>query len=213
MPIWSDPQTIQTSLDRSAKFRQERDLEDKFVVLYSGNMARFHDIQSILDASKLLDHDDRFHFLFVGDGYHASTVQHFIKNNPSCSMSIEGYVARADLGACLGAANAGLVSLLPNHVGLSVPSKTMGLLAAGIPVLGILPSDSEIAHVINDNKTGAVVPPFSPDELVKILLKWADTPSLTDTYSKNAKHASHTIYSMSEISTQFLSVIRPKLDE
>jgi len=64
---WADPTWIKPILKRQNSFAQQYDLVDTFTVLYSGNMGRCHDMDTILGAAWEL-RDEPVRFLFIGAG-------------------------------------------------------------------------------------------------------------------------------------------------
>ena len=57
------------------------------------------------------------------------------------------------------------MALLPGMEGVSVPSRSYNILAAGKPILGLLSPQSEIALMIEEASVGWVVAPGAADEL------------------------------------------------
>ena len=93
----------------------------------------------------------------------------FSNNLLNCHFST--YVERDQLGSLLAAFDCGLVGLEHNQTGLSVPSKTVALLAAGVPVIACVDDVSETAFMINENDCGYVCPPKDSRKLAKLILE------------------------------------------
>ena len=74
--------------------------------------------------------------------------------------------------------NIGIVSLLEGQEGFSVPSKTYGMLAAGVPVIAIIKGNSEIKLILKENSCGTSVDPGDSQALVHNIL---------DLYQNNTK--------------------------
>jgi glycosyltransferase involved in cell wall biosynthesis len=60
-------------------FAQQHELDEIFTVLYSGNMGRLHDIETITEAAKILK-DEPIKFVFIGDGAKTKVVKQAIEN-------------------------------------------------------------------------------------------------------------------------------------
>jgi glycosyltransferase involved in cell wall biosynthesis len=182
-------------------------LENKFVVLYSGNMARFHEFDTILNAAlKLKDHPD-IRFVFVGDGYHKKTILSFIERYLLLNCQMHDYVARDDLPDLLALGDVGLVSLLDGFEGLSVPSKTFGLMAAGVPVLGVLPRDSEIAHLVSEYHAGYVVSSGDVDGFVENVMTLFSSPVLLGEMADRGQTACLKHHRLSLIAQQYVDLL------
>ncbi|MFN7658595.1 MAG: glycosyltransferase, partial [Dolichospermum sp.] len=61
------------------KFAKQHELDEIFTVLYSGNLGRLHDIETITEAAKILK-DEQIKFVFIGDGAKTKIVKQAIDN-------------------------------------------------------------------------------------------------------------------------------------
>lgn len=166
IPVWGDDELIRTTIHKAAEegktgadnpFRKQFGTTGRFAVLYSGNMARFHDMETIMEAAFILKDEPDIVFIFVGGGHKRAWCEGFAAEHGLSNCQFYDYVARPDLPLLLESADAGLVSLIAGQEGLSVPSKTYGLFAAGLPVIAVMPAHGEIARVITEEHCGAVV--------------------------------------------------------
>jgi len=206
--VWADNRNIQPSkVDKPNPFVKKWNLNGKFVLGYSGNMGRFHDIETIAEAAKKMKEDGHFRFLFVGEGFKKKWLIQHIKENGLTNCVVDTYVPREDLPMVLNSFDLGLVSLSPGQEGLSVPSKTFGLLSAGIPVVAIMNQDSEIARVINEESCGVVVPPGEPDKLVEAISSLRKDQERLAIMSNNARHAVDSKYSLEKAARDYYRLI------
>ena len=56
-------------------FLKQLKLEDKFIVLYSGNMGMTHDIDVLVDVANALKENKIIHFLFIGEGAKKAIIE------------------------------------------------------------------------------------------------------------------------------------------
>jgi len=117
-------------------------------VLYSGNLGRPHDIDTIMYAMERLKGDPRFHFQFVGDGARRQELSDFCRRNGVTNTSFAPYCRRDEMSGNLASGDIGLVTQREACLGTVVPSKVYGLLAAGRPILYIGPRESTPAQII-----------------------------------------------------------------
>jgi len=61
--------------------RSAWNLEDKFVVGYSGNLGRAHEFETILGAAEHLRSDPRIVFLFIGGGHSSDELARRVKES------------------------------------------------------------------------------------------------------------------------------------
>ncbi len=152
--------------------RQEWQLGDSFVVAYSGNLGRAHDVATIASTMQALAGDPSIRFLIIGGG----AKQKQLEGLPS--VQFRPYQPRDVLSESLSAADAHLVSLQPPLEGLIVPSKFYGVLAAGRPVLYIGAHDSELARLTLDHGLGYVIAPGDSTALTAAIRELAADPAL-----------------------------------
>ncbi|RAP28322.1 hypothetical protein DID78_05120 [Candidatus Marinamargulisbacteria bacterium SCGC AG-343-D04] len=202
IPIWANTENIQ-QCQSQLNFKASWNLNGKFIIGYSGNLARFHPIETIMHAAKLLqDHSDIV-FLFVGEGYKKEWAMSFAKEHHLSQCHFKTYVPNEDLGALLSTFDYGIVGLNSENEGLSVPSKAMGLLSAGIPLIGLVPSQSEIALIINDYNCGITLDPNNPDALKSAILSLKSDFKKRESCHKNALRAVQERYNLNAIAKEY----------
>jgi len=205
--VWSDDNLIRSAADTENPFIEKWGLRGKFVVSYSGNMGRFHDMETIMEAVQRVQPYPDIEFLFIGEGHKKKFVQSFIADHGLRNCQVHTYVDREDLGHSLSSADVGLVSLAEGQEGLSVPSKTYGILAAGVPVLAIMPETSEIARMLNEEDCGIVVRPGDSESLAdEILGVYRDREKLAR-MSANARRAIQEKYNLNAASSAYYELI------
>lgn len=204
--VWADDININQNTHQ-INFRDAWNLSEKFVLLYSGNLARFHDIETILAAAERLQINQNIQFLFVGEGYKKKAAQSFVESKGLRNVQFKNYVDRSELGNLLQMADIGLVSLLNSQLGLSVPSKTFGLLSAGLPIIGVLPSESEISLILKEENCGFVSKPGDVESLVQNILELYEQEKLRTDMGKNARKAIDEKYNLKKTTAQYVTII------
>jgi glycosyltransferase involved in cell wall biosynthesis len=111
------------------------------------------------------------------------------------------------LGFSLSSANVGLVSLAQGHEGLSVPSKTFGLMAVGVPVVAVMSPLSEIARIVAEEGCGLVVKPADSQELANTILHLYNNPCELELMGKNAIRAVNTKYNLRSAAKAYYELI------
>lgn len=142
--------------------RKKWELVGKFVVLYSGNLGRVHDLLPLLDVAERLQAHPHIVFVFVGGGaqlaaLQARTVERKLKNTRFQSPQ-----PRDELATALSLGDLHLVTLLPGCENFVFPSKLYGIAAVGRPVLFMGPKGCEIASVVENHRFGLT---FSRDQI------------------------------------------------
>lgn len=172
---WADGAKIQPLEDgeRNA-FAQTHNPGHRFVVLFSGNFGRVNDFATALDAARILKYRSDIIFIFIGDGARASEIREFMRKHELVNVRLLPYQPREQLRYSLAAGHVHLVTLVEGLAGLSVPSKTYGILAAGRPVLFVGDTQSDIARLVSEHHCGEVVATGEGKRLAEIIAACAE---------------------------------------
>lgn len=170
---WADGAEIKPTTDRQNPFTMEHDLSAKFVVLFSGNLGHVNEFATVLEAALFLGKRPDIAFIFVGEGAKRQEISTFIDKYKLRNIRLLPYQERHLLCQSLSAGGALLVTLAEGLAGLSVPSKTYAILAAGRPVLFVGDLKSDAARIVKENDCGAVVAAGESERLAQIISEWA----------------------------------------
>ncbi|MDD1418383.1 glycosyltransferase family 4 protein [Dolichospermum sp. ST_sed1] len=154
------------------KFAQTHNLTEMFTVLYSGNLGRLHDIETITEAAKILK-DEPIKFVFIGDGAKTKIVKQAIENYQLKNILLLPYQPRELLPLSLTACDISLVSLIPGAESIVAPSKLYGMLAAGRGIISISVPNSYIDKLLTNSGSGVNVSPDNPQQLADIIRQLA----------------------------------------
>ncbi len=152
---WANPNWIVPIAKENNWFAKEFNLVEPFTVLYSGNMGRCHDMDTIMEAAKILK-DEPIKFVFIGSG---AKRQDCIDQVKAWDLNCQflPYQNKQDLPYSLTACDLSLVSVSPGMEGLVVPSKLYAALATGRPVGVICEKHSYLRELIAEANCGAAV--------------------------------------------------------
>jgi glycosyltransferase involved in cell wall biosynthesis len=131
-------------------FRIENDFGDKVVIMYSGNHAYVHQLDTLLVAALILRDNSRFLFVFVGGGVRKKDVTEFkLKHNLANIVQLP-FQPRENIHNSLGSSDIQVVILGNGQVGFTHPNKVYGAMYIGKPILYIGPTESHVADLLND---------------------------------------------------------------
>ena len=158
-------------------FRHEHKLEDRFVVMYSGNFGLAHPFESMLGAVEQLQSSlPQVLFLFVGDGPRLGWVREQTEQRELRNVRFLPFQPAEQLRQSLAAADLHLASMRAELCGLVVPSKVYGVLAAGRPCVFLGPEESEAAQLILQHGCGSVLAKATGARLASCLAQWVNHP-------------------------------------
>ena len=159
--------------EKVLEFRKKYGLDGKFVIMYSGNIGLYYDLENLIKVverfkpgTKTTDGREVI-FSFVGAGTKLEVLQQYVSEHNMDNVRFIPYQDKADLIYSL---NAGDVHWCVNAKGIkgvSCPSKYYGLAAASKPVIGVLESGSEIRCLIEETKGGLCCEPGEYDKVEK----------------------------------------------
>lgn len=176
IPNWAETESVVPEDRSENQLLAELGLTDKFVVLYAGNMGYPQDVESVVEASRLLSEEKGIHFLFIGDGSKRPKLEHAIRESRTGNITFIPTRPREEQSVFLNACDVGIVTLIPGMKGVSVPSRTYNLLAAGKPIIGVTEEGSEVDFVIKEERVGFNVPPRCPEMLKEAIFNLYRNP-------------------------------------
>ena len=169
IPIWLDPEEIRP-MSRDNAWRREQGIPlDKFVVLYAGTIGVVSGATVVADAAALLRDNQDILFLFVGEGEEKPKVEARARELGLANMKFLPFQPRERLAEVQATADVGLVTLAPGRGRTSVPSKVLGYMSAGRPVIASVDEDSDTAGEISASEIGVSVAPGCAESLASAI--------------------------------------------
>jgi colanic acid biosynthesis glycosyl transferase WcaI len=148
-------------------FKERYGLEGKFIVMYSGNVGLFYDLENLIHITEEFKGEAGLAFVFIGEGAVKKQMQEYVTLRNIPNVHFLPYQAKEQLKYSLNAADVHLVVNQKGIKGISVPSKIYGVMAAGKPILGVLERGSEACRMIEESRCGVVVEPQRYEEIAE----------------------------------------------
>ncbi len=146
-------------------FKKIYNLQDKFIIMYSGNIGLYYDLENIIEVIAKFNNREDVVFAFVGDGTVKDKIEQYALENKLSNVKFIPYQDKADLVYSLNTADIHWVVNAKGIKGISVPSKLYGVMAAGKPVLGVLDNGSEARLIVDECKCGLCTEPGNYEEI------------------------------------------------
>ena len=185
IPNWGDVDEIVPIRPEDNAFRREHGLDGSFVVQFSGNIGRSHDVEMLLDAARSLRDEPRIRFLFVGYGGKSSLVQEARRAGLDNVLFLPRQ-PRERLAEMLCSSDATVISFVDGMYGLSVPSRMYNVMAAGVPIIAIAHPQAELSLTVAEGGAGWVVEPRTSEALVTLLRRLATVEGTAEARSRGA---------------------------
>lgn len=185
---------VETNHPKVAAFKEKYGLQDKFVIMYSGNIGLYYDLENIMKVieqvkpgTKTADGREVV-FAFVGAG---SVLDKLVVYKEEKHMNNVVFIPYQDKADLIYSLNAGDVHWCVNAKGIkgvSCPSKYYGIAAAGKAVLAVLEKDSEIRCIIEETHGGLCSEPGDYEAIAENL-KWFIENAGTDKVNEMGKRS------------------------
>lgn len=190
IPNWSDETLIVPMNPVESASRAEWGLSPRdFVVGYSGNLGKAHEVETIVGAATLLRDCPEIKFLFIGGGRQHDRLEELIAREQLTSFIFKPHQPREQLGAALAAADVHWVSLRPELEGLIVPSKAYGILAAARPMIFVGDPNGELSRMIDQHGVGISIKAGDAEGLAAAILDLWKNPDRREQFGQSARAA------------------------
>lgn len=203
---WSDPERIAPKPKAENPFARQHGLSDRFVVLYSGNMGRCHDMQTILEAAREL-RDEPYVFLFIGGGAKSRDCRETAAAWGLDNCRFLPFQDKSVLPDSLTSGDLSLVSVDRGMEGLVAPSKLYGILAAGCPVAAICEPTSYLTELLDSAQCGATFANGDSGGLANYIRHLAANPALVEQLGRSGRDYLEQHFTPAIVAKQYAAVL------
>jgi colanic acid biosynthesis glycosyl transferase WcaI len=155
-------------------------LDDKFVVMYAGNIGIPHGVEVVIYAAEILRQEEDILFCFLARGEAKNQIEQMAKEKKLTNVKFIPQQPQEVVPLIWASASVGLVTYRSGCADFSVPSKLLAMMCAAKPVIASVDNDSETAKIIMDTGCGICVTPEAPDEFSSVILRLKSDPQLAD---------------------------------
>lgn len=185
LPNWVDAQDI-FPLSQASIYRSELGIDnDVCVALYSGNMGEKQGLEILLAAARLLQAESRLLFVLCGAG----AARERLMQTGAGLHNVRWLPLQPTekLNELLNLADVHLLPQRADAADLVMPSKLLGMLASGRPVLATAHPGTQLAKVVSS--CGKVVEPGNTQEVAQGLLEFLHAPQERERLGVEARKA------------------------
>jgi glycosyltransferase involved in cell wall biosynthesis len=189
--VWTDNDFLKPISKNDNQFLKEQKLEDKFIIMYSGNLGKSHPIEVLIDIAEAVKEEISIFFLIIGGGDKYEFLKEKIKNSTLDNIRLLEWQPTEMLPYTLSGADLGVVSLGNEVSDLSIPSKTYNLMSVGVPILCLANENSALAKLIAHHNNGKAFDHLQIEAITNFILKCNREPLYLDEMKKNSLAASN----------------------
>lgn len=203
IPNWVNVNFISPLPKENNAWRTEHQLDGKFVVLYSGNIALTQGLETVVEAAALLRNIPEIVFAIAGESHALSSLQKHCISCGATNVLLLPLQPREKLPQMLAGADVGLVVQKRNVISFNMPSKIPLLLASGRPIVASVPQGGTAARAVGKSGGGVVVEPESPEALAAAVLGLYNDPDLVLKLGKKGRQHAQERYSFEQAIAQY----------
>jgi colanic acid biosynthesis glycosyl transferase WcaI len=203
IPNWVDVKFIRPLSCQKNSFVETHHLQDKFVVLYAGNIALTEGLETVVEAAARLRDIPKIVFVIVGEKKEIQRLHNYCNTHGADNVQFFPFQPREKLPEMLAAANVGLIMQKRNVTLYNMPSKMPVLLASGCPIIASVPPDSPAAKAVQQSKGGIVVAPEEPDSLAAAILDLYSNTFKAEMLSQQGRQFAVDYYSLEQALNQY----------
>jgi len=176
IPNWLDLTSIGPTQGGPA-WREAHGLPpDKIVIMFAGTMGYVSRIDILVDVAEELRAQQNICLVCVGHGPLKPRMEAEIRRRGLQNLLLLPFQPREQVADMQSAADIMLLTTSAQAGSSSVPSKLITYLAMGKPIICAVPTDTDIARLVQQEGLGCVVPPENPSALANAIAQMATTP-------------------------------------
>jgi glycosyltransferase involved in cell wall biosynthesis len=180
--------------------------DSKFVVSYVGTHGMAHNLETLLEAAKMLRDDADIQFVTVGDGAELKKLQRIRDEWHLANVTLVGQVSHETAKAYLLASDVSVVLLRKTPLFKTVlPSKIFEAMAAQSPI--ILGVDGEARRIVEEAGAGICVEPENARQLAAAILRLKSDAALRRRLGENGLRAARDKFDRKVMAVRMLEVM------
>lgn len=204
---WSDAEQIVPIAKGDNWFAKEHGLTDRFVVLYSGNMGRCHDIDTLFEVAKRLK-DEPILFVCIGGGAKKEILREQVQASGLDNFRFLPYQEKAVLPYSLTAGDLSLVSVAEGMESLVAPSKLYPAMATGRPIGAICPVGSYLGELLRAADCGTAFVNGEVAGLAEFILRLSQDRERSQRLGESGRAYLEKHFTPEIVGRQYLTVIK-----
>ncbi len=203
IPNWVDVNFIRPLPKENNPWKKANKLDDKFVVLYSGNIALTQGLETVVEAAARLRHIPEIVFAIAGESQALKRLEKYCQTCGADNVVLLPLQPREQLPQMLAGADIGLIVQKSNVISFNMPSKIPLLLASGRAIIGSVPASGTAAKAIRKSGGGIVVKPELPSVLAAAVMDLYTNPVKREMLGKTGREFAVERYSFEQALDQY----------
>jgi len=145
---------VSVSAEEKTELRTKYGLPlDKKIFVYGGNLGRPQGIPFIIDCMRAKKNENAF-FLIVGGGTEYAKLESFVNEEKPENVKLMFKIPKEDYDRLVAACDVGMIFLDHRFTIPNFPSRMLGYMQAGLPILAATDPNTDVGKIISDGGFG-----------------------------------------------------------
>lgn len=174
-------------------------------VLYSGTLGLKHNPDFLAElAMSIVQHDA--HVLVISEGQGRNRLEELKLRNEIDNLFLLDFQPFEAVPTILASADVLVALLTRDASAFSVPSKILSYVSVGRPVVALMPTDNQAAHVVKDASAGFVFDPAQKVQAIQQIHSLLCDPEEAERLGKAARSYAEAEFEITEIADKFEAI-------
>lgn len=200
--------TAVTPLPRDNSFRRRHELDDRFVIMYAGNIGYTHGAEMLVDAAKKLAEIPDLLFLVIGGGSKQADLARLARERRVANMQFLPTQPPAVLAEMLAAADVFVLTSKPGVGRTSFPGRIYNFLLAARPVIASIDEDSDLAKTLRSGGAGIVTAPGNVEDFCRAITDLYQDPAQRESLGRSGAEYMARHYSPQAVVDQYEALLK-----
>ena len=183
-------------------------MDEKFVVLFAGNVGMSQGLDTVLEAAGLLRDVPGLLFAIVGNGASKPALVAQAEKMGLLNVEFLPYQSYDQVPLLYSSADIGLIPLRRGFSSDSVPSKLFTIMGVARPVIASVDAHSETADVIQAGRCGLCLEPEDPQALADAVLRLYSDKALAAEMGRSGRQYVEAHYTRTSVAREYEAIFR-----
>jgi colanic acid biosynthesis glycosyl transferase WcaI len=212
VPNFTDTDFIRPIAKKNA-FSRLHGLDEKYVVLYAGNLGMSQGLEIVLDAAEELKDQRDIVFQIVGDGSCREQLMRDADRRGLANVKFLPFQPEADVPLIYASCDIALIPLRRGVTENSVPCKTYSIMASGKPYIASVDRGSHLSKLAELAGCGLCVEPENGKALAKAVLRLKSNEGLTRSMGRKGRAYVETHFAREAITSRYRVALESLMED
>jgi glycosyltransferase involved in cell wall biosynthesis len=184
LPNWGDIVPL-VSESEIGDLRKKENLENKFVVIFGGNIGLPQKLENIVDLAIACQDEKEILFLIMGSGNERQNLENLVASKKIKNLWLRDGLPQKEYMKWVQMADVGLISLSEKFTIPNIPSKSLSYYNTKTPILASVDSNTDFGTILEDQEVGVWSEAGHTEELKSKLLTLYNNPNLRSQMGEN----------------------------